>query len=242
MPKLIGVIPARYKSSRFPGKPLADINGKPMVWWVFKNVIQVEELSKVYVATDDDRIKDACIKYDMPFIMTSDQHPTGTDRIAEVAQNLDADFYINIQGDEPLISSMIIKKALQPIYDEEEFDVINLMSEITDTSDLINSTIPKVVVNNKNEAIFFSRSGIPFPKNKRPRYYKQVCVYVFSKNALRQFSTLARGPIEQAEDIEILRFLENRMVVKMIEVEESTVAVDTPSDLEVVRSLILMDS
>jgi len=191
------------------------------------------------VATDDARIKETCQKYNMPYIMTSDQHPTGTDRIAEVAQNIDADFYINIQGDEPLTSSITIKKALQPIYTEEEFDVINLMTEITDTSDLINSTVPKVAVNNKNEAIFFSRSGIPFPKNKRPRYYKQVCVYVFSKNALKQFSTLAQGPIEQAEDIEILRFLENRMVVKMIEVEEATVAVDTPSDLEIVRKLLL---
>jgi len=238
MPKLIGVIPARYKSSRFPGKPLADIHGKPMIWWVFQNSIQVSDMEEVYVATDDERIEETCKKYNMPYIMTSENHPTGTDRIAEVAQKIDADYYVNIQGDEPLISPETIKMALTPVHDKQKFDVINLMTEITDSSDLINSTVPKVVVNDKGEAIFLSRSGIPFPKNKRPKYFKQVCVYVFTKNSLHQFSKLSQGPIEQAEDIEILRFIENRMVVRMIEVEEATVAVDTPADLKIVRDLL----
>jgi len=236
--KILGVIPARFKSSRFPGKPLADIHGKPMILHVYENAMKVSHFDKVLIATDDERIASECTRHGMSFVMTSDEHKTGTDRVAEVAEKHAADFYVNIQGDEPLVSPDTIERAIQPAISNADFDAINLMTEIRDISDLVNSTIPKVVVNIRNEAIFFSRSPIPYPKNERPKYYKQVCVYVFKREALRRFVSLARGPIEQAEDIEMLRFIEDRMTVKMVEVREDSVAVDTAADLEVVKNIL----
>jgi 3-deoxy-manno-octulosonate cytidylyltransferase (CMP-KDO synthetase) len=237
--KILGVIPARFKSSRFPGKPLADIHGKPMIAHVYENAMKVSQFDKVLVATDDERIASECTKHKMQFVMTSAEHKTGTDRVAEVAEKHAADFYVNIQGDEPLVSPDTIESAIQPVISSTDFDAINLMTEIRDSSDVVNSTVPKVVVNIKNEAIFFSRSPIPYPKNKRPKYYKQVCVYVFKRDALKRFVSLERGPIEQSEDIEMLRFLENRMTVRMVEVHEDSVAVDTVADLEIVRNILV---
>jgi len=239
MMKILGIIPARYKSSRFPGKPLADIHGKPMIAHVYENAMKVSQIDNVLIATDDERIASECKRRSMPFVMTSAEHHTGTDRVAEVAENHEADFYVNIQGDEPLVSPVTIESAIQPIISSADFDAVNLMTEIRDVSDIVNSTIPKVVVNIRNEAIFFSRSPIPYPKNERPKYFKQVCVYVFKRDALRRFVSLGRGPIEQSEDIEMLRFLENRMTVKMVEVLEGSVAVDTAADLEVVKSILV---
>ena len=223
MRKIIAVIPARYKSSRFPGKPIVDICGKPMIWWVFQNVKKVKYFTDIMIATDDERIAKKCNEFDMSYMMTSSKHPTGTDRIAEVAEKIDADYYVNIQGDEPLLSHKIIEKALQPIFDNERFDAINCMCEITDSSDIINSTVPKVVVNAKNKAIFLSRSPIPHPKKRRSIFFKQVCVYVFANSALKKFSELPQGPIECVEDIEILRFIENHMVVRMVEVSDTII-------------------
>lgn len=238
MEKIVGIIPARYKSSRFPGKPLADIHGKPMVAHVYENAVKVSRFERVLVATDDERIVSVCNALGIPSMMTGTNHKTGTDRLAEVAQKIEADYYVNIQGDEPLLSTEIIEKALLPISGKDPFDVVNLMTRITDTSDLVNSTVPKVVVNARNEAVFFSRAPIPYPKNKRPVYFKQVCVYVFKKDALKKFGSFEQGPVEQAEDIEILRFLENRMIVKMVEIDEPIVAVDTPADLDIVREIM----
>jgi 3-deoxy-manno-octulosonate cytidylyltransferase (CMP-KDO synthetase) len=225
--KIIGVIPARYKSSRFPGKPLADILGKPMIWWVYKNTKKVPEFDEIYVATDDKRIESKCKELGIKVLMTSDKHPTGTDRIAEVAQKIKADLYVNIQGDEPLVKTSTIQKAILP---NEE--VTNLMTKIKREEDLTDPSVPKVVVNNDGEAVFLSRLPIPYPKSKEcVKYYKQVCVYCFSPEALSNFNKLKRGPAERAEDIELLRFIENRIPVKMIEVEQDTVAVDRPSDI-----------
>lgn len=240
MKKIIGVIPARYKSSRFPGKPLADIEGRPMVWWVYQNVTKVTDLNKVYVATDDDRIKNECIKYDIPVLMTRASHPTGTDRVAEVAQQIKADIYINIQGDEPLVEPETIKKAIEPFKkDSKNISVTNLMTQIKRESDIGNVTIPKVAINFENHAIFLSRLPIPYPKRgEKQKYYKQVCVYGFTPVALQAFSQLARGPAETAEDIELLRFIENHILVQMVVVQQDTVAVDTQEDLELVRKII----
>ena len=239
MHKIIAVIPARYQSSRFPGKPIVDICGKPMIWWVFQNVKKVNYFTDIMIATDDERIAQKCREFDLSYVMTSSDHPTGTDRIAEVATTLYADYYVNVQGDEPLLSSGTIERALQPIFDNERFDAINCMCEIMDSSDIINSNVPKVVVNAKNRAIFLSRSAIPHPKKSRSKFYKQVCIYVFTKHALKKFSELPQGQIESVEDIEILRFIENGMIVRMVEVPDTTIAVDTPMDLELVRKIII---
>lgn len=148
--KVIGVIPARYKSSRFPGKPLADICGKPMIWWVYNQTLKAEALSEVYVATDDERIKEACDKYGINVIMTSDTHKTGTDRIGEVARKILADLYVNIQGDEPMIEPETISKAVYPFYDNPDLQVTNLMTKIKDPVDVVNFSVPKVINNADN--------------------------------------------------------------------------------------------
>jgi len=238
--KIVGIIPARYKSSRLPGKPLADIAGKPMIWWVYQRAVQVAEFSHVYVATDDSRIEEVCNNLGMSVVMTSDKHPTGTDRIAEVALTIDADLFVNVQGDEPLLQPATIRKAIEPFEKNiRGFSVTNLMTEIKKMTDLSDSTVPKVVVNMHNEAIYLSRLPVPYPKEtSKVKYLKQICVYAFTVDALKRFSELPKGPAERAEDIELLRFIENRITVQMVEVEQDTVAVDTPSDLEVVRSII----
>lgn len=237
--KIICVIPARYKSSRYPGKPLKDLCGKPLIWWVYKNALEVKEFEKVIVATDDERILDKCNQLNINVIMTSENNPTGTDRVAEVAQKINADLYINIQGDEPLLKPETIKMAIKPFYEDRELMVTNLMTKITNSAEIVNSTVPKVVVNREGYGIFLSRSPIPFPKGKTDvDYYKQVCVYGFKPESLVFFKNSNRGFIEEYEDIEILRFIENNIRVKYIEVEQDTVAVDTPKDLEKVRKII----
>lgn len=234
--KIIGVIPARYKSSRFEGKPLADICGKPMIYWVYNQALKVKELSEVYVATDDIRIKETCDKYNMKVIMTSTEHKTGTDRIGEVARYVSADLYINIQGDEPLIEPEIIAEAIKPFYTEKNLQVSNLMTIIKDPVEVVNFTIPKVITNKDNIGIYLTRSTAPYPKGSiNYNYYKQVCVYGFTPSALEFFCNSERGKIEQIEDIEILRFIENGIKVQYIEVDSNTIAVDTPNDLEKVR-------
>jgi len=236
---IVAVIPARYKSSRFPGKPLADILGKPMIWYVYNQAKKVSYFSEVFVATDDDRIFNKCTEMNIKVIKTSEEHKTGTDRVAEVAKRIKADLYVNIQGDEPLIESKTIEAAIKPFLENQKIDVTNLMTKINKDYELIDSNIPKVVVNKNNEAIFLSRLPIPYPKNvNSDGYYKQVCVYGFTPESLKFFSETDRGKIEKIEDIEILRFIENRLIVKFVEVKQDTVAVDTKRDLEIVRKIM----
>lgn len=241
--KIIGIIPARYQSSRFEGKPLADICGKPMIWWVYNKAVQVEDFSEVYVATDDIRIQKVCQEYGMNVIMTSEKHKTGTDRIAEVAEKMEADLYVNIQGDEPLIEPETIRKAILPFYQSDDLEVSNLMTVIDNPVDVINCTIPKVVTNKKNIGVFLSRNPVPYPKGELEyNYYKQVCVYGFKPSALKFYSEYGKkygkAKIESIEDIEILRFIENGFQVQFIEVDSDTVAVDTPKDLEKVCKIM----
>lgn len=241
--KIIGVIPARYKSTRFMGKPLADICGKPMIWWVYQQCIKVKELNEVYIATDDEKIKQVCDEYGMNVIMTSDSHMTGTDRIGEVAEKIKADLYINVQGDEPLIEPDNIRKAIEPFYTDNNLMVSNLMTKISNPVDAVNFTVPKVITNKDNIAVYLSRSTAPYPKGAIEYcYYKQVCVYGFRPEALQFFceygKKYGKAKIEEIEDIEILRFIENGYRVQYIEVDSDTVAVDTIQDLKKVNAII----
>ena len=241
--KIIGVIPARFKSSRFPGKPLADICGKPMIWWVYQQCMKVEDFDAVYVATDDQQIFDTCKSLGVEVIMTSDQHRTGTDRIGEVARKVTADLIVNIQGDEPLLEPSTIKAAIQPYYDNPELEVSNLMTKITDPVDAVNFTVPKVITNREGIGVYLTRATAPYPKGSIDyAYYKQVCVYGFKPDALQFFCDYGmkygKAKVEAVEDIEILRFIENGYKVQFIEVNSETVAVDTPNDLEKVRSIV----
>jgi len=221
--KIIGVIPARYKSSRFEGKPLADICGKPMIWWVYNQAVKVNEFDAVYIATDDEKIRVTCEKYNINVIMTSDEHKTGTDRVGEVARKIPADLYVNIQGDEPMIEPETILEAIKPFFINPDLQVSNLMTVINDPVDVV----------------YLTRSAAPYPKgNINYCYYKQVCVYGFKPEALQFYCKSPRGKIESIEDIEILRFIENGYKVQFIEVNSATVAVDTPNDLEKVITIM----
>lgn len=241
--KIIGVIPARYQSSRFPGKPLADICGRPMIWWVYQQCKKVAELDSVYVATDDERIFETCRSLDVQAVMTSDTHRTGTDRIGEVARKIPADLIVNIQGDEPLLEPETIRAAITPFFSDPALQISNLMTKIHDPVDLVNCTVPKVITNREGIGVYLTRAAAPYPKGSLDvSYYKQVCVYGFKPEALRFYCDYGvkygKAKVEAVEDIEILRFIENGYKVQYIEVDSQTVAVDTPNDLERVRTLV----
>ena len=241
--KIIGVIPARYQSTRFPGKPLADICGKPMIWWVYQQCMKVEDFDEVYVATDDDKIFNACQELGVKVIMTSDTHRTGTDRIGEVARKIPADLIVNIQGDEPLLEPATIKAAIEPFYHNPDLQISNLMAKITDPIDVVNCTVPKVITNKEGIGVYLTRATAPYPKGSLDyAYYKQVCVYGFKPEALQFYCdygmTYGKAKVEAVEDIEILRFIENGYKVQYIEVDSETVAVDTPNDLAKVRAIV----
>lgn len=243
--KIIAIIPARYQSSRFEGKPLVDICGKLMIQRVYERAKLVKELDEVYVATDDERIFNACEERGINVMMTSMRHKTGTDRIGEVASKIPADLYVNIQGDEPLIEPDTILQAIIPFLEDRNTDiqVTNLMTKIKDPVDLVNFTVPKVITSEDGRGVYLTRSAAPFPKgNINTDYYKQVCVYGFTPQALKFYCEYGenngKAKIEAIEDIEILRFIENGYRVQYIEVDSETIAVDTSNDLERVRDFL----
>lgn len=241
--KIIGVIPARYKSSRFPGKPLADICGRPMIWWVYQQCKKVDDFDAVYVATDDSRIFNTCKELEIDVVMTSDTHETGTDRIGEVARKVPADLIVNIQGDEPLLEPATIKAAIEPFYSNSALQISNLMTKIENPIDVVNFTVPKVITNKDGMGVYLTRATAPYPKGSLDySYYKQVCVYCFKPKALEFYCNYGmkygKAKVEAVEDIEILRFIENGYKVQYIEVDSETVAVDTTNDLEKVRAIV----
>ena len=217
--KCIGIIPSRYKSSRFEGKPLADICGKPMVWWVYNQAKKVKELDDVFVATDDTRIADVCKQYDIKFVMTSNEHKTPTDRIHEVSTKIEADYYISINGDEPLIESETIRSCI-PTEKKGNCYVANLMTTIKDPVQAMDPTNLKIVTNDEGSGVYISRAPIPFPKGSMDfNYKKHVGVYAFDKEALNFYHNTKRGKLESIEDIDLLRFIENDVNVEFIEAD-----------------------
>lgn len=236
--KIIGIIPARYKSTRFEGKPLADICGKPMIWWVYQQVKKVKELNEIYVATDDKKIEEICKKFDMNVILTSNSHKTPTDRIHEVSDKIEADIYLSINGDEPLIDPKTIK-AVIPNKKTHDLFVANIITTIEDPVEVVDFTNLKVVANDLGEGIYISRSPIPYPKGSMEcQYKKHVGVYAFNKKALDFYVTTPRGKVETIEDIDLLRYIENNIKVQFIDVDCHTLSVDTPKDLERVIEII----
>jgi 3-deoxy-manno-octulosonate cytidylyltransferase (CMP-KDO synthetase) len=230
--KIVGVIPARYKSTRFEGKPLAMINGKPMIYWVYQQVKKVAKLDEVYVATEDQRIMDACNQYGMACVMTADTHKTGTDRMGEVARKIEADFYVNIQGDEPMIEPETVEAVIDSIFAHPDYDVFNTMTPIDDEAEINSNACVKVVATKDNEVIYFSRSPIPYPKNgQKIQYYRHLGLYGFKRDALMFFANTERGPVESIEDVEMMRYLENNIKIYITEVNSRTIAVDHPEDI-----------
>ena len=237
--RIVGVIPARYQSSRFPGKPLADLCGYPLVWWAYQQVKKVPRIDEVYVATDDERIADICNSYSMNFVMTRNDHATSTERVYEVAQKISADYYIVINGDEPLIDPKVIEAIIPKIEPKEDFYVCNLMTEIKSPVEAVDFTNIKVVTDCDSNALFMSRSPIPYPKSSIDyKYYKHVGVLLYDIHALEFFAKTPKGYNEKIEDINELRFIEHNKKLKMIEVVANSLSVDTPKDLEYVRLII----
>lgn len=237
--KVIGVIPARYQSSRFEGKPLAPILGKPMVWWVYNQVIKAKGLDDVYVATDDDRIMKVCEEYGIKAVMTSDKHKTHIDRLYEFSTKIDADFYVNVNGDEPLIEPEAIEKIVPDHNDSEGLYVYNLMTEIRNPLEVADTSKIKIATDVNGYALYMARYPIPFPKGTYDfTYYKFVGVQCFTKSALKFAHTTPRGLIESAEDIDEYRFLENGQRIKFINVSVTTLSVDTPKDLIKAENMI----
>ncbi len=236
--RILGVIPARYASSRLPGKPIVDILGKPMIWWVYQQAIKYAGFSEVILATDDERILNVCKTYGINAMMTSKKHDTPTSRLYEVSTKASADLYVCIMGDEPLIDERCFS-LIVPETAENEYYVAALTNIITDAPDVIDFSNQKVVTNSNREALFISRSPIPYPKGTFNFQYEKVTgVQIFSKKALEFFSATPKSLLETAEENDLMRFIENGIPVKMIVSEYKTISVDTPKDIELVKDVL----
>ncbi|MGB2221190.1 MAG: 3-deoxy-manno-octulosonate cytidylyltransferase [Neptunomonas phycophila] len=239
--KAVVLIPARYKSSRFPGKPLVPLLGKPMIIWVAELSAKAVGVENVYVATDDKRIADVVENAGYQSVMTSDKCLTGTDRLAEAAAQINADIYINVQGDEPLVDPADINKVLKAKINNPE-SIVNGFCLISPEEDPESVNIPKVITTEDDQLLYMSRKALPgFKDNKNApiKYKKQVCIYGFSKEELDDFIGFGRkSELEHSEDIEILRFLELGYKIKMVETKPGSLAVDIPDDVSVVENAL----
>lgn len=233
------LIPARYSSTRYPGKPLVDIAGKSLLLRVWEQCVPVLGAKQVVVATDDERIRAHCAEHGMRYVLTPDTCPTGTDRLAAAAESLEADLYVNVQGDEPLVDPKDIEAVIDAAR-QVPGEVVNAYCPIDIERDFRSRTLPKVVTRPDGRLLYMSRAPIPGDKDDTfHKAWKQVCIYGFPPLALRAFAAHGqKTELESIEDIEILRFLELGYEVKMVPVSSSSIAVDTPEDVErVVRVL-----
>jgi 3-deoxy-manno-octulosonate cytidylyltransferase (CMP-KDO synthetase) len=233
------IIPARYESSRFPGKPLVDLLGKSLVQRVWQRCCSAASPSDVFVATDDERIKQHCIGLGIQVVMTPSDSLTGTDRVYHACSNLDADVIINVQGDEPLIRPDDIIRIIEA-HRKSPLEVHCAMCPILSEEDFRSASVPKVVTRGDGRLLYMSRAAIPTDKNLSfSKAMKQVCIYAFSRKALEDFGRCNhKSALESIEDIEILRFLELGYDVGMVEVSDSSIAVDFPQDVERVINVI----
>lgn len=239
---VIGVIPARYSSTRFEGKVLADILGKPMIQHVYERAKQALTLDDVIIACDEEAVADACRKFKANVVMTSKAHPCGTDRISEVVNPLDVKIIINIQGDEPLIHPSMIDSVARALLDNSNISMATLMKRIEDEKELHDPHVVKVVVDRNNFALYFSRAVIPHRAHNSeilsPAYYKHIGLYGYTKDFLFTYKNLPVSNLEKIEKLEQLRVLEEGFRIKVIETKFNTVGVDTHADLEKVRSIL----
>jgi len=233
----LGVIPARFASSRFPGKSLALIAGKPMLQHVYERASQARYLSKVIIATDDDRIHKAARSFGAAVQMTRPDHLSGTDRVAEVASAENAAVIVNIQGDEPIIDPAAIDAAALSLLDDPELPMATLKKRIEDPREIEDPNVVKVVANRAGDALYFSRCPIPFLRDGGGVHYKHIGLYVYRREFLLAYSGLPVGPLERMERLEQLRALENGYRVRVVETESESLGVDTPEDLERVSAL-----
>ena len=236
---VVAVIPSRYASTRLPGKPLVDICGKPMVQHVYERVRQVSLFDEVLVATDDERILNAVAAFGGSAVMTSPDCASGSDRLIEVAKAHTADIYVNIQGDEPLVEPSSIEKLAQAMVDEPSLQMGTLCYPVS-LEQAQNPNLVKVVRSHNGNALYFSRSPIPFPRSGgiEPSYFGHLGIYAYRRDFLLNFGSLPYSPLENTEKLEQLRVLEAGIAIRVLEVEAMGPGVDTPEDLEEVRRIV----
>jgi 3-deoxy-manno-octulosonate cytidylyltransferase (CMP-KDO synthetase) len=246
--RVTAVIPARYASTRFPGKPLADLNGKPMIQWVCEGAARCKLIDQVLVATDDVRIADAVAAFGGTAVMTRADHPTGTDRLAEVARGIESDLIVNVQGDEPLIDPLMIEAAVRPLLDNAAIPMGTLKTPLTSLEEFSNPNVVKVVTDRQGFALYFSRAPIPHPRDfsndlatrwKELACAKHVGLYVYRRDFLLAFPKLTPTILEEQEKLEQLRALEHGYRIFVAETALGVQGVDTPEDLERVRQLLV---
>ncbi len=238
--KVIGVIPVRYASTRFPGKALADIVGKPMVQHVYERCAACKRLDRLYVATDDQRIYEAAREFTTDVLMTSETHASGTDRVAEVAENVDGDVFINIQGDEPLIEPTAVEALIPPFEEDPDVNMTTLARPDGDPAVVSSPNTCKVVIDEGGDALYFSRAPVPYYQGSPQErgHLLHVGTYAFRRNFLLTFAELERKPLEVAEGLEMLRALEHGYTIRVVVGPFVSQGVDTEEDLERVRRLI----
>ena len=238
--KVIGVIPARYKSVRLPGKPLALIHGKPMVQWVYEKAAAAKSLDEVIVATDDIKIMRAVWSFGGKAVLTSKSARSGTDRVAETVRKMAADVVVNIQGDEPMVSPKSIDAVVEPFYQDKNLQMATVATFSDNPLDAQSPNVVKVILNEKGNAIYFSRSPIPFYRDEKnfKGYYHHCGLYAYRKKFVLKMASWKQTPLEIAESLEQLRVLENGVDIRVVVVKNGSVGVDTPSDLEKIKELM----
>ena len=237
----VAVIPARYASTRLPGKALADIGGKSMVEHVYRRAVDSRHVDAVIVATDDERIAQVVRAFGGEVRLTSPHHPTATDRLGEVAADLDCDLIVNVQGDEPVIEPSVIDAAIEPFRHDATLNMSSACLRFDDPREADNPNVVKVVMDHRGNALYFSRSRIPFargPQDPGAGPFKHLGLYVYRKAFLQQISTLTPTALERSESLEQLRVLEHGYAIRMVETSHDSIGVDTPEDLERVRRLL----
>lgn len=245
-PNVVAVIPARYDSSRFPGKPLALIAGRPMIQHVAERAKMSRRVSRVVVATDDGRIRAAVEAAGGEAILTRREHRSGTERIAEVAVHIPAEIYVNVQGDEPLISPEAIDIAVDEILSDAETQVATLCTPISHAAEIMDPNIAKVVLDFDGNALYFSRAPVPWVRDAgervSARHFKHIGLYVFRRDALLEFPALPPGELERLEQLEQLRWLENGYRIRVVECAYEGIAVDVPADVTRVEEALRSQS
>ncbi|MDG1285363.1 MAG: 3-deoxy-manno-octulosonate cytidylyltransferase [Flavobacteriaceae bacterium] len=240
--KVIAMIPARYSASRFPGKLMQDLAGKSVILRTYEATIKTNLFSAVYVVTDSEIISNEITNHGGNVIMSQNKHDSGSDRIAEAVQNVDCDIVVNVQGDEPFTERMSLQKVLSAFENDpnEEIDLASLMVHITDADEIQNPNSVKVIVDQRNFALYFSRSPIPFQRDKtiETKYFKHKGIYAFRKKALLDFTKLPMQMLEASEKIECIRYLELGKKIKMVETDIQGIEIDTPEDLERAKGLL----
>lgn len=236
--RFVGVIPARYASTRLPGKPLLHIAGKPLIQWVYEGATPSRRLERLLVATDEETIFQAVVGFGGEAIMTRVDHPSGTDRVAEVASRIDADVFINIQGDEPLIEASVVDAVCEPFVNDSALEISTAKIRIEKHDEAARPQIVKVVTDCRGQALYFSRSLIPYPRHPSAQFFKHVGIYGYRKRFLSALPGLSHSPLESAEGLEQLRFLANGYRIQVVEVIHDSFGIDTPEDVERVRPLL----